>query len=120
MTASGCYWLRVEEDSAAIICDLLTADGYEVIWLVEPEKMLAQLEQLQPAMLIADLSLLSHDRDEIKAIQLTMTASDTKVLALLGQPVSESSHIAHHDTLDKPIDPKILLEKARQLIDVVV
>ncbi|MEO1791211.1 MAG: ATP-binding protein [Cyanobacteria bacterium J06629_19] len=107
--------LEKEEDSAAIICDLLTADGYEVIWLVEPEQTLAQLELLEPTILIADLSLLSHDLDEIKSIQLAITAIGAKVLALLGQPVSQSSHIAHHDTLDKPLDPKKLLEKSRQL-----
>ncbi|MEO0769221.1 MAG: ATP-binding protein [Cyanobacteria bacterium J06649_4] len=107
--------LEKEEDSAAIICDLLTADGYEVIWLVEPEQTLAQLELLEPTILIADLSLLSHDLNEIKSIQLTITAIGAKVLALLGQPASQSSHIAHHDTLDKPLDPKKLLEKSRQL-----
>ncbi len=107
--------LEVQEDSAAIICDLLTADGYEVIWQEDVDKMLSQLESLRPAMLIADLSLLSHDLEEIKKIQLSITDVGTKVLALLGQPMSYSSHIAHHDTLEKPIDPKKLLDKVRQL-----
>ncbi|MGD1864701.1 MAG: ATP-binding protein [Phormidesmis sp.] len=119
LTVSDCskriLLLEAQENSAAIICDLLTADGYEVIWQEDVEKMLSQLESLQPAMLIADLSLLSHDLDEIKKVQLSITDLGTKVLALLGQPMSQSSHIAHHDTLDKPIDPKILLEKVRQL-----
>lgn len=106
---------ELEEDTAGIVCDLLTADGYEVIWLVESEQLLTQLSSLQPAMLIADLSLLSHNLDDIKSIQLSITAMGAKVLALLGQPVSHSSHIAHHDTLEKPIDPKCLLEKVRQL-----
>ncbi|MEL6456603.1 MAG: ATP-binding protein, partial [Cyanobacteria bacterium J06623_5] len=35
-----------EENSAAIVCDLLTADGYEVIWIVETDQLLAQLESL--------------------------------------------------------------------------
>ena len=107
--------LEVQENSAAIICDLLTADGYEVIWQEDVEKMLSQLVSLQPAILIADLSLLSHDLDEIKKMQRSITDIGTKVLALLGQPMSQSSHIAHHDTLTKPIDPKTLLEKVRQL-----
>ncbi|MEO0768287.1 MAG: ATP-binding protein [Cyanobacteria bacterium J06649_4] len=107
--------VEVEEDSAGIICDLLTADGYEVIWLGEADQLLPQLSSLQPALLIADLSLLSHNLDDIKAIQLSITAMGAKVLALLGQPASQSSHIAHHDTLNKPIDPKMLLEKTRQL-----
>ncbi|MEN8443903.1 MAG: hypothetical protein ABG776_02700 [Cyanobacteria bacterium J06555_13] len=37
-------------------------------------------------------------------------------MALLDQPVSQSSHIAHHDTLENPVDPKKLLEKVRQLM----
>ncbi|MEO1621833.1 MAG: ATP-binding protein [Cyanobacteria bacterium J06632_3] len=107
--------LETEEDSAGIICDLLTADGYEVIWSVEVDQLLAQLSSLQPVMLIADLSLLSHNLEDIKSIQLSITALGAKVLALLSQPISQSSHIAHHDTLEKPIDPKALLEKTRQL-----
>lgn len=103
--------LETEEDSAGIICDLLTADGYEVIWSVEVDQLLAQLSSLQPVMLIADLSLLSHNLEDIKSIQLSITALGAKVLALLSQPISQSSHIAHHDTLEKPIDPKALLEK---------
>ncbi|MEL6262259.1 MAG: ATP-binding protein [Cyanobacteria bacterium J06626_6] len=104
-----------EENSAAIVCDLLTADGYEVIWIVETDQLLAQLESLRPVMLAADLSLLSHDLEEIKSIQLSITAIGAKVLALLGQSGSPSSHIAHHDTLEKPIDPKLLLKKVREL-----
>ncbi len=107
--------LETEENSAAIICELLTADGYEIIWLTPADDIALQLTLLKPAMLIADLSLLSHRQDEIKAIEQSITVVGTRVLALLGQPSSESSHIAHHDTLDKPIDPKRLIEKSRQL-----
>lgn len=108
--------LEVKENSAAIICDLLTADGYEVIWQAAVDQLIPQLESLNPAMLIADLSLLSHDANDIKKIQLCITAIGAKVLALLDQPVSQSSHIAHHDTLENPVDPKKLLEKVRQLM----
>jgi len=108
--------LEVEENSAAVICELLTADGYEVIGLTPAEDIAAQLTLLKPAMLIADLSLLSHRQDEIKAIEQSITAVGTRVLALLSQPASHSSHIAHHDTLEKPIDPKELIEKSRLLM----
>ncbi len=107
--------LETEENSAAIICELLTADGYEIICLNPADDIAAQMALLKPALLIADLSLLSHRQDEIKAIEQSITIVSTRVLALLGQPSSQSSHIAHHDTLDKPIDPKMLLEKSRQL-----
>ncbi len=107
--------LESRENSAAIICDLLTADGYEVIWHPEAETILTQIESLQPAMLIADLSILSHNPSNLKDIQLAITSMGAKVLALLDKSDSESSHMAHHDTLSKPIDPKQLLEKVRYL-----
>ncbi len=107
--------LESQENTAAIICDLLTADGYEVIWHIEAEAILTQIESLQPAMLIADLSLLGHDSGNLKKIQLAITAMDAKVLALIDKPSSESSHMAHHDTLSKPIEPKQLIEKVRYL-----
>jgi two-component system sensor histidine kinase/response regulator len=108
--------IEQEVNSAAVICELLSADGYEVIGLTPAEDIAVQLTLLKPAMLIADLSLLSHRQDEIKAIEQSITAVGTRVLALLSQPASHSSHIAHHDTLDKPIDPKELIEKSRQLM----
>ncbi|MEL6552540.1 MAG: ATP-binding protein [Cyanobacteria bacterium J06621_11] len=114
-SANRVLLIEEQEDSAAIICDLLTADGYEVIWQVNADQIFTQLESLKPGILIADLSLLSHDAAKVKDIQLTIMAMNTKVLALLAQCVSESSHIAHHDTLNKPIDPKKLLEKVRHL-----
>ncbi|MBE9059375.1 GAF domain-containing sensor histidine kinase [cf. Phormidesmis sp. LEGE 11477] len=107
--------LETEENSAAIICELLTADGYEVIWLTLADDIAVQVTLLKPALLIADLALLSHRQDDIKAIEQSVTAVGTRVLALLGQSTSASSHIAHHDTLDKPVNPKNLIEKSRQL-----
>ncbi|MEM8502687.1 MAG: ATP-binding protein [Cyanobacteria bacterium P01_D01_bin.1] len=107
--------IEAEENSAALICELLTADGYEVIWLTPAEDIAIQLSLLKPAMLIADLSLLSHRQDEVKAIEQSITAAGTRVLALLGQPAAYSSHIAHHDTLEKPVEPKKLIEKSRRL-----
>ncbi|MGC1219565.1 MAG: ATP-binding protein [Phormidesmis sp.] len=108
--------LESQENSAAIICDLLTADGYEVIWHPESETILTQVESLRPAMLIADLSILSNNSSNLKDIQLAITAMGAKVIALLDKPSSESSHMAHHDTLSKPIDPKQLLKKVRYLM----
>ncbi|MGD1900067.1 MAG: ATP-binding protein [Phormidesmis sp.] len=107
--------LEKKENSAAIICDLLTADGYEVIWQVEVDQIISQLESLQPAVLIADLSLLGDEIRGLREMQLMLTAIDAKVLALVAEPITESLHVAHHDTLSKPIDPKKLIKKIRRL-----
>ncbi|EDX86398.1 ATPase, histidine kinase-, DNA gyrase B-, and HSP90-like domain protein [Synechococcus sp. PCC 7335] len=112
--------LETEENSAVIICELLTADGYEVIWLTPVDGIATQIALLKPALLIADLSLFSHQQAKIKEIEQSIMAAGTRVLALLSQSASQSSHIAHHDTLDKPIDPKQLIKKTRQLTSTAV
>jgi len=107
--------LETDEDNAAIVCEMLTAAGYEVIWLVDSDQLAAQLDGLRPVMLVADLALLSQNLEEVKAVQLSITALNTKVLALMGLEDGVPSPMAHHDILRKPIDPKVLLEKVRQL-----
>lgn len=115
-TTARVILLEDSEESAAIVCNMLTAAGYKVIWLVEASQLATQLDSLRPVMLIADLALLSHDPNEVKAIQLATTAMNVKVLALLGYEASSSLPMAHHDILSKPIDPKDLLVKVRQLV----
>lgn len=115
LSANRVLLIEAQGNAAAIICDLLTADGYEVIWEISATHLLTQLNSLRPAVLIANLTLLTRDVENTKEIQRAITEMDTKVLALLTQSVSESTHIAHHDTLNKPINPKKLLEKVRSL-----
>ena len=107
--------LEEDEDNAAIACEMLTAAGYEMIWLVESDQLADQLSSLKPALLIADLSILSPDLGNLKAIQHTITALNTKVLAISTEQTFDRSAMAHHDILHKPIDPKVLLSKVKQL-----
>ncbi|HEY9738304.1 MAG TPA: ATP-binding protein, partial [Trichocoleus sp.] len=41
-----------KEDSASIICDMLTAADYQVIWVIEGSRVLEQVDLLQPAAVI--------------------------------------------------------------------
>ncbi|MGC1309733.1 MAG: ATP-binding protein [Phormidesmis sp.] len=107
--------LETDDDTAAVICEMLTAAGYEVIWLIEASALTLQLESLQPTMLLANLTLLSADLKDIKAIQQSVTDLNTKVIALLDSNASNSSLLAHHDVLSKPVDPKLLLKKVQAL-----
>ena len=108
--------LEKDEDNAAIACEMLMAAEYEVIWLVEYEHLAQQLGLLKPALLIADLSLIEHNSSSIKAIQHTLTAFNTKVIAISSAQSLDNSVMAHHDILNKPIDPKALLGKVQQLL----
>ncbi|MGB3299635.1 MAG: ATP-binding protein, partial [Phormidesmis sp.] len=111
--------LEKDEDNAAIACEMLMAAGYEVIWLISSEQLSMQLGMLKPVMLIADLSLIDSEISNIKALQIAITALNTKVLALTSDRSSAPSSMAHHDVLQKPIDPKALLAKVKQLLAVV-
>ena len=108
--------LERDENNAAIACEMLTAAGYEIIWLIESHQLADQLGTLKPALLIADLSLLSPDPGYIKTIQHTITALNTKVLAISAEQAFNHSTMAHHDTLNKPLEPKALLSKVKQLV----
>jgi two-component system, sensor histidine kinase and response regulator len=108
--------LETDEENAAIACEMLTAAGYEVIWLIESDQLAMQLNLLRPVMLIADLALIDPKISNVKAIQLAITALNAKVLALTTQSDSASASMAHHDILPKPIDPKALLSKVRKLM----
>ncbi len=108
--------LETDEENAAIACEMLTAAGYEVIWLIESDQLATQLNLLRPVMLIADLALIDPTISNIKAIQLAITALNAKVIALTNASDSAPASMAHHDILPKPIDPKLLLEKVRKLM----
>ncbi len=108
--------LETDEENAAIACEMLTAAGYEVIWLIESDQLAMQLNLLRPVMLIANLSLIDPHISNVKAIQLAITALNAKVLALTNASDSDSASMAHHDILQKPIDPKVLLDKVRKLM----
>lgn len=114
-TAERIILLEKDEDSAAIVCEMLTAAGYEVIWLISADQLANQLEILRPIMLVADLSLLGQDLEKVKDIQLSVASLNAKVLALMAQQDAVLSPVAHHDILHKPVDPKLLVEKVRQL-----
>jgi len=108
--------LEKDEDNAAIACEMLTAAGYEIIWIVESHQLADQLGTLKPALLIADLSLLNPDLSYIKTIQHTITALNTKVLAISAEQSFNHATMAHHDILSKPLEPKALLSKVKQLL----
>jgi signal transduction histidine kinase len=75
--------LEDDEESAALICELLTASGFKVFWLVESSTALEQILTLKPVAAIIDLQIRGSGGDEI--IEHIHTASLTrrpKIIAL--------------------------------------
>lgn len=102
------------EETASVICDMLTAAGYQVIWIVDGSRVLDQVELLQPAAMIASLSLASADgRDIIATLRQGSGSPGPRILALVDLDNPEQTEQAlkagANDCVSKPIDPRRLL-----------
>ncbi|HSM80115.1 MAG TPA: ATP-binding protein, partial [Nodosilinea sp.] len=102
------------EETASVICDMLTAAAYQVIWIVDGSRVLEQVELLQPAAVITSLTLASaNGSDIIAALRQAAGPQRPKILALLDgadQPQIEQALGAGATAyIVKPVDPKQLL-----------
>ncbi|MBD2425161.1 ATP-binding protein [Phormidium sp. FACHB-1136] len=109
------------EENASIICDMLTAADYQVIWIVDGSRVLDQVELLQPAAVIINLNLASaNSYDIITALGQTLGHRGVKILALVNGASSDQAQRAQqagaHDTLPHPVNPKQLLTAVYHLM----
>jgi two-component system sensor histidine kinase/response regulator len=75
--------LEDEEETATLICELLTAAGYQVIWLVDCSTAIDQIEFLKPVAVIANLHMAGVASKEIvQALQRSPDVQFPKVVAL--------------------------------------
>ncbi|GAB4161751.1 MAG: hypothetical protein Fur0046_40380 [Cyanobacteria bacterium J069] len=74
-----------DEMSANIICDMLTAAGYQVVWILEGSTALSQIELLQPGAVIADVQSPENAGDElIHNLRQNPVTQHLKIIALIG------------------------------------
>lgn len=104
------------EESANIICDLLTAAGYQLIWMLEGSMAVHQIEILQPLVVITDIqSADSNGRELMRLIRQNPVTQSIKVMALVeGDRAQEGPHaleLGADDYLIKPLQPDQVLPK---------
>lgn len=109
------------EESASLICDMLTAAGYQVIWIVDGSRVLDQVELLQPAAVITNVALASADGYEIiQSLRHYVGTLGVKILALLNgneEAQAERARAAGaEDIIIKPINPTELLSTVNTLM----
>lgn len=112
--------LEDDENSASLICDLLTAANYQVIWVIEGSRIVHQVEILQPVAIILNHHLVSGNShyivDDLKRYVAT---SGIKVISLMDvddiDTGNEPAMEGFDDCLIKPIDPPTLLNKIQTL-----
>jgi two-component system sensor histidine kinase/response regulator len=109
------------EETASLICDMLTAAAYQVIWVVDGSRVLDQVELLQPAAVITSLNLASADgSDIIAALRQSSDPLETKILALIDVDNHDQAERAlkagANDCVGKPIDPRQLLSTVNAIM----
>ncbi|MBE9124923.1 MULTISPECIES: GAF domain-containing hybrid sensor histidine kinase/response regulator [unclassified Coleofasciculus] len=110
------------ETTATTICEILTAAGYHVVWLIDSSGALPQIELLQPRAVIVDWQLSAMDGHEIGYYLHNLpTTQRIKVLALTTPPLSpqeeQDLRTSVDDYLPKPLEPAQLLHKVTALLN---
>jgi two-component system sensor histidine kinase/response regulator len=108
---------------------MLTAAGYQVIWMVEASTAMDQILFLQPVVVIADLQLFGRDARRavfdhrcqwIQRLRQRPETQNIKICALLPKATLNRSHpdwVPGADAyLVRPIDPEYLLYKMDLLL----
>jgi two-component system sensor histidine kinase/response regulator len=120
----GCLVVIEEnEEIAAIICDILTAAGLQVVWMVEGSTAVEQIKLFQPIAVIVDLQLSGINGYEIIHQLRTINdqyAQSLKIIALTSNSILSNKKAAINagadDYLSKPVQPDELLYKITNLL----
>ncbi len=113
--------IEEDEETAMEICDILTAAGLQVVWMIEGSGAVEQIELLQPNAVIIDMRLPGmNGREIIQKLRQKPVTENIKILALTAKeiPASEIYLVTAgaNDCLVKPIKPQQLLEKVVALM----
>jgi two-component system, sensor histidine kinase and response regulator len=121
LAAGRIILIEAQEDSATLICDILTAAGYQVIWMIDPATAVQQIQLLQPLAVITALDLPSMDGYEIvRQLRHHPITNEIKIIALTSSLLAEEQQellaIGANTYLTRPIDPEHLLYKVSAVL----
>jgi two-component system, sensor histidine kinase and response regulator len=114
-----------DEDNANVVCDVLTAAGYQVVWLLEGSTAIDQIEALHPFAVITNAQLSDIDGASlIQGLRQNPTTSSVKVMVMVDESDGASNvgtqidwvAIGADDWLFQPVRPDILLQKILLLV----
>ena len=117
---SGGRIILVEEDeqTADLMCDMLTAAGYQVIWTVEVSTAVEQTRLLHPEVVILDIDQLTPDR--LVMIRQLRKRSETDAIKVLVMVASGRETLGDGTDIDayltKPVDPQYLVHRIDRLL----
>jgi two-component system, sensor histidine kinase and response regulator len=113
-----------DEETANLICDVLTAAGYQVIWILEGSTAVRQIETLRPIAVIINMQLPDMDGDRlIHRLRHNPSTQHLKIIALMSITLpnanSEESNVKQlnvDDWLPQPVRPDHLLQKLMKVV----
>ncbi len=105
-----------DEETSTLICELLTAANYQIVWLIDANVSIEQIELLKPSVLILDRD---YADIPIEAIGNTLkhlnATKQIKIIVLSSQLTAQNWQHFHDNGIDdysiKPIQPTHLLNK---------
>jgi two-component system sensor histidine kinase/response regulator len=108
--------IEEDEETAMLICDILTAAGLQVVWMIEGSAAVEQIELLQPNAVIVDMRLPGMNGGEIiQQLRQKIDTQNLKILAVTANEISANQMSVAtggaNDCLAKPIQPQQLLDK---------
>ncbi|HEY9661892.1 MAG TPA: ATP-binding protein, partial [Allocoleopsis sp.] len=111
-----------DEETAHLICDVLTAAGYQIVWMLEGLAAVEQIEVMQPTAAIINAQLTDTDGYTlIRHLRQNPATKHLKIIALAPETTSLSSldwqSAGANDLVIQPIRPDQLLQKLVALTD---
>ena len=108
--------IEQSEENANLICDVLTAAGYQIVWMLEGSAAVDQIEVLQPIAVIANAQLPDIDGHHlIRCLRNNPATKNLKVITLISSLAQatqgDQRSISADDYLTYPIRPDLLLQK---------
>jgi len=108
-----------DEEIATLICELLTAANYKVIWLIDSSTAFTHIKLLEPKVVILD-SLESNSSQISQNIKELKATKHIKILLLTSELISvRGEAIAQNyadDYMAKPLQPSRLLHTIKKLL----
>ncbi|PSB15121.1 hybrid sensor histidine kinase/response regulator [filamentous cyanobacterium CCP2] len=111
-----------QEESANLICDVLTAAGYQIVWMLEGSTAINQIETLKPIAVIANTQLPDiNGHHLIQGLRQNPATKHLKIITLVplqASPQGNKPQVAGADAcLVQPIRPDRLLQAVMSLTE---
>ncbi|HEY9606786.1 MAG TPA: ATP-binding protein [Allocoleopsis sp.] len=120
-TPGSIVLVEEQEENATPICEILTAAGYQVVWLIDGSTAIEQIALLQPQAVILNWQLRGMDGYEISCyLRQSPATQQIKVIALINSTITtlqeQDLSAEVDDYLAQPIEPELLLHKVTALM----